>query len=116
MDVSHVVIGAGFVLNVLVLIISVTWKLSRVEAVLYASIVKERKELDAQLESMRRNFGEVAAALREKIQQFELWSRDNFVRDGQELDKIRDKIESDLKELAAEIRDRLNRNEDRKAR
>lgn len=43
---------------------------------------KTRGDLDEAMGETRREFGETVHAMQSKLQQFELWVRDNFVRSG----------------------------------
>lgn len=91
------------IFNVVATIVALTWKLSRVEFAIRELIIDERKAVDVELDRIRREFGEVAAALRERIVQFELWARDNFVRrDGYH--KVKDELSADIKEQGNEIK------------
>lgn len=71
---------SAFVLNMIGTIVGVTWKLSRVEVSLRETIVHERKEIDRDIEQQSREFGETVAAVRSKVHEVEVWTRDNFVR------------------------------------
>lgn len=67
------------------------WRFSRVEKAIIEQIVRtkeeieekladERRQFDLVLDRTRRDFGETAAALRTKIQEVELFTRDTFMR------------------------------------
>ena len=81
----------GFALNLVVLAVGGTWKLTRVEASINATITKHKEEADEKLIELERSwenrtveserrFGEVGTALRQKIHEIETWSRDQFMR------------------------------------
>lgn len=75
-----VLLGAlGFVLNVIVLLVGGTWKLSRVEKAIKEDISRHQQYTDAEFAKVRREFGETASAIRQKLHEMELWSRDHFV-------------------------------------
>lgn len=75
-----VALGAlGFVVNVIVLLVGGTWKLSRVEKAIKEDISKHQQYTDSEFAKVRREFGETVAAVRQKLHEVELWSRDHFV-------------------------------------
>src|SRR5260221_147361 len=101
---------AAFILNLLVLTVGGTWKLSQLDASLLKAISKARDEIEERQDRLSRECGETVAAVREKIVQVELYCRDNFIRrDG--FYKVRDEIATNVKELRTEIVDRLDRME-----
>lgn len=110
---EHIVpiaVSAGFILNLLGTVVGVTWKLSRVETSIMGALKIERKEIDGEFDKVRREVGEVGHALREKIREVELFTRDNFVRTpvytaGQ------DEVKKGLLTLGSEIKTRLERME-----
>jgi hypothetical protein len=69
----------GFVLNVIVLMVGGVWKLSRVENAIKEDISNHQQYTDSEFAKVRREFGETAAAIRQKLHEIELWSRDHFV-------------------------------------
>ena len=71
---------AALVVNVLVVVVGGAWKLGRVELALRDAITESKREVEDRLDKNSREFGEVAAALRAKIAEVELYTRDNFVR------------------------------------
>lgn len=82
MDPAMLAIGLtalGFVLNVIVLMGGGLWKLTRVENAIKDDIAKHQKYTDDELAKLRREFGETVAAIRQKLHEVELWSRDHFV-------------------------------------
>ncbi len=82
MDPAMLAIGLGalgFVLNVLVIGVGGVWKLSRVETAIREDISKQQQYTDAEFGKVRREFGETVAAIRQKLHEIELWSRDHFV-------------------------------------
>lgn len=95
----------GLLLNLLVTVIGGVWKLSRMEIALRDAIDRSNKEIDERIERQVRYFGEVVAAVRQKIADVELYARDTFVR--------KDEIKSDLKQLGESIDARLTRIEDK---
>lgn len=71
---------AGFVLQLLIVVGGVTWKLTRMELALTEAISKQRREVDDDLERLRREIGEAMLAIRQKVVEVELYCRDTFMR------------------------------------
>jgi hypothetical protein len=94
MDYQAITIGlgiAGFSIQGLVLAAGGVWKLAQMEARIKETITTHRTELDdiiARLREQtaegtdraRRDIGETILAMQTKIAQFEIWTRDTFVR------------------------------------
>lgn len=87
--------AATFVLNIVVTIKNGQWRLpdrlNQLEARITLAVSehrehtdslldKMRRELNAAMDSSSREFGESIHAIKDKVHQFELWARDNFVR------------------------------------
>ena len=92
--------GAGLLITIMITGGGIIWKLSEVKASIMEEIVKHRDELDAEVSMVRlaayeeyktlrreanevsaqtyREFGESVAAVREKLNQVEIWVRDQF--------------------------------------
>lgn len=103
---------AGFVLNLIVIAVGGTWKLSQLEVSLRASIEKSRKEIDDRLDAQSREFGETVSALRQKIHEVEMWSRDTFMRrDG--FYKVKEDLTTEIKGIRDELKSDLRRMEDK---
>lgn len=111
----------GFVLNIVVLSIGGTWKLSRVEASIRQSVSDHRKEIDTEimgvrkdfsddLTVMRREFGETGAAIRAKINEVELFMRDEFVR-KRSFEAVLNEVRGDIKGMGDKLEARLLRME-----
>jgi hypothetical protein len=110
MEQPHILAIAAFGLNLAILVIGGTWRLSRLDVSLREAITKARDEVEDRQDSITREYGEAVAAIREKVTQVELWGRDNYVRrDG--FYKVRDEIAADVKSLRIEIVNRLERME-----
>jgi len=67
-------------INILVVLVGGAWKLGRVELALREAIAHSEQEVEARIDRNSREFGEVASALRAKITEVELYTRDNFIR------------------------------------
>lgn len=101
---------AAFIVNILVLVVGGTWRLSRMEVALREEITKSKAEVEDRQDRFAREFGETVAAVREKIREVELFCRDTFVRrDG--FYKVRDELAADIKTLGEKIEARLERME-----
>jgi hypothetical protein len=109
---------AGFVLNVVVLLIAGTWALSRHGREIEGEIDKLRMELRTEHDDFMRRFGDSLAAIRAKVNEVELWARDEFVRRddfyrildginksitalGDKIDARTDRLESKIEQLRA---------------
>lgn len=77
---------------------------------LTAAISQSRNELYDRLERQSREFGEVATALRSKISEVELYTRDHFVR-KEAFAPVMLKIEGDIRDIGDRIETRLLRME-----
>ncbi len=75
---------AGFFVNLLVLVVGGTLKFASIENSLQksftAALTAHRREIDIEVEQVRRDVGETVSAIRQKITEIELYTRDNFVR------------------------------------
>jgi len=90
---------ASFVLTAVIMLVTVTWRVSQAVADLRKAIEASRDEIEAKQDSRYREFGETAAALRTKIHEVETWSRDTFVR--------KDSFEGGLSRIEKMIGDRF---------
>lgn len=110
MSEANFIAVAAFVVNILVLVIGGTWRLSRMEVALRDEISKSRAEVEERQDRLSRECGESVAAVREKVREVELFCRDTFVRrDG--FYKVRDELAADIKTLGEKIEARLERME-----
>jgi hypothetical protein len=112
---------AALGLNVVIAIVGLTWGLGKIretvgksleqhrEAV-RASMDVHRKDFEEGLAMVRREFGETGSALRQKINEVELWSRDNFVKHDT-FGEVTDRISREVKDFADRIDKRLERME-----
>lgn len=105
-------IVAGFILNLLATVAVVTWRLSHIETSLVAAIGRERKEIDGQFEMLRKETGEMGHALREKIREVELFSRDTFMR-RDSFYTVQTEIKAEMKTLGDKLEARLERMEEK---
>lgn len=76
--------ASGFLVNGILLIVAVTWQLSKSESRVWNEIAitnaKLERYADSAAEHVRREIGETIQAMQTKIHEFEKWSRDSFVR------------------------------------
>ena len=134
MAATAVVVGA---INFIVLVIGGTWKASRIEISLRESFTTalgtHRREIDDEIDRGRREFGETASALRQKIidvgdriTQVEFYLRDNFVRKesfdqttrglAESLRAFRDELKTHIEKLDGKLDRIAERNDRRDAR
>lgn len=105
------VIGAAtIVVNILVLSIGGTWKLSELKASLVKEIHESKDDVEAKQAKTQHDVGESIAAIREKVREVELYCRDTFMRRDSfaEANKINANA---LQSLGSEIKSRLERME-----
>jgi Sec-independent protein translocase protein TatA len=107
---EHLTAIAAFTLNLVVLIVGGTWRLSRLDVSLRDAITEARDEIEARQDRLAREYGEAVSAIREKVNQVELYCRDTFVR-RDSFYKVSGDITEDMKSLRNEIIDRLERME-----
>ena len=75
---------AAFAFNLIIFIGGGSWKAARMESSLQhgftQALTAHRREIDDELDRVRREFGEGLTALRQKTVEIELYTRDTFVR------------------------------------
>lgn len=71
---------SALILNVIVALVGLTWGLAKIRDTVKDEIIKYRIELNDDIDSTGRSFGESIAAVREKIREVELFIRDTYVR------------------------------------
>lgn len=96
---NTIVTISSFVFTAVVMLVTVTWRVSQAVADLRKAIIQSRDEIEAKMDAQQREFGETAAALRTKIHEVEMWSRDTFVR--------KDSFEGGLSRIEKVISDRF---------
>lgn len=76
--------GLGFIGSIVGTVAFLTWRLADIAAQLKADTEARVKAVENHANELadilRREFGETAKAIQAKVHQFELWSRDEFVR------------------------------------
>ena len=105
--VSWVEVGT-FTLNVVVLPIAGLWKLTRVEVALRDAIAASREETDSRIERHKREVGETISAIREKVREVELFSRDTFMR-RDSFTQVQTAIDNSIRVLGDDVKAWLQR-------
>lgn len=107
--------AVSFVLNIVVLAIIGIWKLSRVEVALNSAINLARADIEDKQAQSIREFGETAAALRQKIHDVEVWTSNTlhgFLR-TEAFNRIHDGLSTNLQQFSDRIDTRLGRLEEK---
>lgn len=107
---STILTVLGFLGTAGVILVTVTWRLSIVVTELKDAIAKSRDEIEERQDRISRDFGETAAAIRQKVHEIETWARDEFVRKDS-FESILTRSERTISEQFREIKDRLERME-----
>lgn len=99
----------ALLLNVIIAVRNSQWglpdRLKEMETRIMAAVQQHKSAIDVAMDklradttettdTMRHDFGETAAAIREKVSEFEKWSRDNFVRETHFADVMRETREA----------------------
>lgn len=85
-----IITGAGLLLSCVVAVATATWVLARSDRKVYAKVDTDIKKIREELTSLEvrfdsrvgeslHDFGEAMAAIRQKVTDVELWSRDHLV-------------------------------------
>jgi hypothetical protein len=103
-----------------VLLLGGTWTLARSRGKLIEKIDEAKLELDrrinAETDTAFKQFGETVAALRQKMNEMELWNRDNFVSKGTftavmgEIKENQRRLEEKIDRRFDKIDEKLDRN------
>lgn len=122
MDTLTVMLGiAGFLINLIVLAVGGTYKLSQVEGSIRGALYTHREEMDEEISNLKINFaatiaaerrdtGESLLAIRTKVNEVELYVRDTFV-ERSTFTQIIQTITSDIRALGDRIESRMLRME-----
>lgn len=117
--INEVTLGVGAAVHLATVVGIVVWKMSRVEISVRSDMQETIKEFNEnwqeQHESAMRGTGESLAALRQRINEVEIWGRDNYVRreDRQELREQIQELSRDLKDLTTSVTEAMRRIEER---
>lgn len=110
---------AAFVVNIVVLAIGGTWALARQGRGIEQAIYRSRQETDGEIDKLRydlrtehddflRRFGDSLSAIRQKVNDVELWARDEFVR-RDDFYRILDGINKSITALGDKIDARVDK-------
>src|SRR5438445_8633933 len=105
-----------FIINIIVLSIGGTWKLSKAKDEIYKEINGRANSVGEDVQVLRHEVGETITALKQKINDNDIYLRDHFVRRESfrlVADGLRVQIEAAVKRLEAQI-DRLSDKIDRR--
>jgi hypothetical protein len=91
-------------------LVTLTWKLSRLELSLRGTIQVSRNEIEERQDRVVREFGETVSAMREKVREVELFCRDTFMRRDSFLEANRQNA-IEFKAFGERIESRLERME-----
>jgi hypothetical protein len=110
MTLAESVAISGLVLNILVAVIGLTWGVAKIRDAVRTEIEEHREKFDGHIDILRQNTGEMGAALRQKINDVELYARDTFMRrDSFQL--VQAELKEQVKALGDKIENRLERME-----
>lgn len=101
---------SGLALNVVVAIVGLTWGLAKIRDTVRDEIDAHRIAFDTDIDGLRREFGETAQAIRQKVSDVEIWGRDNYVKKDS-FGVVTDRISREVKDFADRIDTRLERME-----
>lgn len=112
-------ISVGTALAVISYAVKITWQLSRVEKEIgedmdaqidnvQRDIIKLGNACIERSDSIRHEFGETAAAIRQKLHDVETWNRDNFVR-KESFELVIGRIEKSLEKLGDRFEEKLDK-------
>lgn len=101
---------AALALNILVATVGVTWGLGKVRDTVSEQVAEHRRGFEEELDTLRHETGETVHAIREKLREVELWTRDNLV--GKEtFNTVTDRISREFRDLGERLDKRLERME-----
>lgn len=97
-------------LNVIVAVVGLTWGLAKIRDTVRDEIEVHRKGFDEEIDTLRHEFGETVRAIREKVTEVELWTRDNLVKKDS-FSVVTDRISREVRDLGERLDKRLERME-----
>lgn len=113
MSTEAIIALASLGLNLLVALAGFTIGIRRIGEKVEEKIESHRIIFDGEMDTVRREVGEIATAIRSKIQEVELFTRDTFVRRDSFMEAMRgfgtdmrsqfDKIDARLERMEAKI-------------
>lgn len=87
-------------------------ELAQIKQDVFSALAKFKTETAADHDTSKREFGETVQAVRQKINDVELWTRDNLV-DKRTFDLVTNRIEQAVSRLSDKIDDRMDKLGDR---
>lgn len=114
--VAVIIAGLALGVNVFLQLFGGGWKLNSkltgMEASLRKTITETKVEIEGRVERVSREAGESVAAVRQKIHEVEIWSRDTFSR-RESLYKVKDDLAADIKALGDRVEAATGKLEDK---
>lgn len=107
---AEIIALGSLAFNMIAAIVALTWGLGRVRDAVRDEIDANRDRFDADIDNLGRSFGETAAAIREKVREVELFTRDTFIR-RDSFYKSWELLSADMKAQFARLDSRLERME-----
>jgi hypothetical protein len=128
LSVSEVVMVSSLLLNIIIAVVGATWGVAKIKSAVGEAIEEHREKFaatvkgvdekfDRELDATARSFGETAKAIREKIQEVEIYIRDNYVTKldmkmyREAFEGTIDRFEHSVGSRLTDIHDRLERME-----
>lgn len=107
-----IVAASALIFNVITAIVAMLLRQSMLsmKVELGKAISEARAEIDERVDRQARDFGEIATAMRAKIHEVEMWSRDTFVR-RDSFHKVSEDLTSSIGKFGDKIEARLERME-----
>jgi hypothetical protein len=110
MTVAESVAISGLILNILVAVIGLTWGVAKIRDAVRTEIEEHREKFEGQIDTLRKNTGEMGAALRQKINDVELYARDTFMR-RDSFAAVQAELKAQMQAMGDKIETRLERME-----
>lgn len=102
----------SIVLNIVVAAVGLTWGIAKLRDAIRDEIDEHRDQTEHKIDTLRLNVGEMGTALRTKISEVELFSRDTFMR-RDSFYKTIEMLSADLKAQFIKMDSRLDRMENK---
>ena len=107
---TWIIAALGLGINVIVLVVTVTVAISNLKLSIVTSIESAKEELEQKLYASENANGETARVLRTKINEVELYLRDNYVR-RDSFALVQQQISKDFANFSERVETRLERME-----
>lgn len=112
MGIAEWVAVAGLALNMVIAIVGVTWGIAKIRDTVRTEIDAHRDRFNVDIDDLRKNFGETAAALRQKVSDVELYAANQYVR-REGFYEVQKQLAGDIKAMGEQIAARLERMENK---